>query len=246
MADFKMKIAGQTAAVRSLYGSTPEYFRPYLTEEPADFSITITPEDVRFEREKTTEEALEEGFRIRNFPDTYLERASIQRKFAEYLFDFDTLLFHGSTVAVDGAAYLFTANSGTGKSTHTRLWRQVLGERAVMVNDDKPFLRFTQEHILACGSPWSGKHGLDANIAVPLKGICILQRGAENRIRSLSASEAMSMLRKQSYRPLDCRKSEAFAVLVDKLAARIPLWQMECTKDPQAAMVSYSAMSAVK
>jgi serine kinase of HPr protein (carbohydrate metabolism regulator) len=57
---------------------------------------------------------------------------------------YDTFLFHGSAIAVDGVGYLFTAKSGTGKSTHARLWRELLGARAVMVNDDKPLLRVTE------------------------------------------------------------------------------------------------------
>lgn len=242
MADFLMQIAGRTGAVHCLFESTPHFFRPYLTQSAPDFSMEITPADLLFEQESALAEALEEGFRIRHFPDPYLERAAIQRKFAEHLFDSDTLLLHGSTVAVDGAAYLFTAKSGTGKSTHTRLWRQMFGERAVMVNDDKPFLRITPEGVLACGSPWSGKHGLDTNITVPLKGICILERGAENRIRNIAPQEAMPMLRKQSSPPMDPARMPKYRELVDALADRVPLWHMECTKDPQAALVSYEAM----
>ena len=237
-----MKIAGRVAQVSSLFGSTPEYFRPYLTQEAADFSITVTPADVEFEREFHLQEALEEGFRVRNFPDTFLERASVQRQFAQQLFDYNTLLFHGSAVAVDGQAYIFTARSGTGKSTHTRLWRQVFGQRAVMVNDDKPFLKFTPEGILVCGSPWSGKHGLDSNVTVPLKGICILVRGAENHIRAITAQEAMPMLLQQSQRPRDTRQMDQYHRLVDMLAAQTPLWFMACNKDPGAARVAFDAM----
>ena len=152
------------------------------------------------------------------------------------------LLFHGSTVAMDGNAYLFTARSGTGKSTHTRLWREAFGSRAVMVNDDKPFLKFTPGGIFACGSPWSGKHGLDSNITAPLQGICILERGAENRIRPANAQEVLPMLYKQANLPLDPQKLPQLRRLVEKLSQQIPLWQMECTKDPAAAQVAFDAM----
>ena len=176
MAQFTIEIAGRRAAVTSLFDSTRDYCRNYLTEEAADFSVTVTRQDLTFEQSELLAEALEEGMKPRTFSDPFLDRAAIQRKVAEYLLDNDTLLFHGSTVAVDGAAYLFTAHCGTGKSTHTRLWRQVFGDRAVMVNDDKPFLKITEGAVFACGAPWSGKHGLDTNITVPLKGICILRR----------------------------------------------------------------------
>ena len=205
-----MQIAGYTAQINSLFDSTRDYCRKYLTEEAPDFSVTVSQEDLAFEQEALRQEALEEGIKIRIFTDPFLERAAIQRQYAEFLFEQNVLMTHGSTVAVDGKAYLFTAGCGTGKSTHTRLWRQVFGARAVMVNDDKPFLKITGTGVLACGSPWSGKHGLDSNIAVPLQGICILDRGNENRIAGIAPEEALPMLLHQSYCPLDPEKRIRF------------------------------------
>ena len=244
MAEFHIQIAGQVVSVHSLFESTRDYCRHYLSGEPADFSVTVTREDMVFEQAALRQEAIDEGMRIRVFPDPFLERAVIQRKVAEHLFDKDTLLFHGSAVAVDGEGYLFTAKCGTGKSTHTRLWREVFGDRAVMVNDDKPFLRITDSGVLVCGAPWSGKHGLDTNITVPLKGICILERGAENRIRRMELSGALPMLQKQSCPPPDSEKHPRFQALVTSLGTKTALWHMACNKDPQAALVSYEAMSA--
>jgi serine kinase of HPr protein (carbohydrate metabolism regulator) len=106
------------------------------------------------------------------------------------LMRYNGLRIHASAVEVDGKAYLFSANSGTGKSTHTRLWREVFGDRAVMVNDDKPFLRMTEGAVMVYGSPWNGKHGLGCNLSVPLKAVCILERGEENRIEKISAKQA--------------------------------------------------------
>jgi len=242
MAEFRIEIAGQTAAVSSLFESTRDYCRKYLTENEPLCCIAVTREDLAFEQGALRQEALEEGIRVRNFTDPFLERTAIQRKIAEFLFDRDILMTHGSTVAVDGKAYLFTARCGTGKSTHTRLWRQVFGDRAVMVNDDKPFLKITQSGVLACGSPWSGKHGLDSNITVPLQGICILNRGAENRIWQIPEAEALPMLLHQSYCPLSPDKKAAFESLVQLLAQKTPLWQMQCNMAPQAAEVSHEAM----
>lgn len=242
MAEFSIRIAGHTARICSLFDSTRDYCGKYLTEEAHRCRITVTREDLAFEQEALRQEALEEGIRVRIFQDPFLERAAIQRKLAEFLFDRDVLMTHGSTVAVDGKAYLFTAKCGTGKSTHTRLWRQVFGSRAVMVNDDKPFLKLTEEGVLACGSPWSGKHGLDTNITVPLQGICILERGAENRVERIAPEEALPMLLHQSYCPLEAAKHPRFEELVKLLAERTPLWHMYCNMDPAAAEVSYNTM----
>ena len=237
-----MEVAGHTAQVESLFESTRDYCRKYLAERTPDFTVTVSREDLAFEQEALRQEALEEGIKIRVFTDPFLERTAIQRKFAEFLFDRDVLMTHGSTVAVDGKAYLFTAKCGTGKSTHTRLWRQVFGDRAVMVNDDKPFLMITETGVLACGSPWSGKHGLDTNVTFPLQGICILDRGTENRIEPLSPEEALPMLLHQSYCPLDPAKQSRFEELVEIMAEKTPLWHMWCNMDPSAAEISHKAM----
>ena len=242
MAEFCMNIAGHTARVISLFESTPQYFRAYLTADPPEFSITVTRDNIDFEQADLLEEAHRDGFKPRVFTDPFLERAAIQRAFAEYLFDHDILLFHGSAIAVDAEGFLFTAHSGTGKSTHTRLWMQVFGSRAIMVNDDKPFLALRQEGVFLYGSPWSGKHGLDANICVPLKGLCVLERGTENRIYPASAEEVMAMLQKQAYRPLDAEKEPRFLALTSRLSALVPLWRLSCTKDPEAAHIAFDAM----
>ena len=113
MAEFLMKIAGHTARITSLFESTPQYFKAYLTEDPPEFSIAVTREDIAFEQADLLEEAHRDGFKPRIFTDPFLERAAIQRAFAEFLFDFGILLFHGSAVAVDNEGYLFPAHSGT-------------------------------------------------------------------------------------------------------------------------------------
>ena len=242
MAEFSMKIAGHTARVSSLFESTPQYFRFYLTDDTPEFSISVTRENIAFEQADLLEEAHRDGFKPRVFTDPFLERAAIQRAFAEYLFDHSILLFHGSAIAVDGMGYLFTAHSGTGKSTHTRLWQQTFGDRAVMVNDDKPFLELREDSIWLHGSPWSGKHGLDTNICVSLQGLCILERGKENHIAPISAQEALPMLQKQAYRPLATEKESVFLQLTGQLSRSASLWKMACNKDLEAPQIAYNAM----
>lgn len=242
MAEFTISIAGQPILVRSLFESSRDYCRKYFTDQPPAHFVEVFPEDLPAEQELARQEALEEGFRFRQFPDPFLDRAVIQRKIAEALFPLDILLFHGSALSVDGDGYLFTAKSGTGKSTHTRYWMEAFPQRATMVNDDKPFLRFEGDTVILCGAPWSGKHGLDSNVEVPLKGICILRRGAENAISPMSPEDALPLLLHQGCCPLGAHYRPEFQALVDRLARQIPLWDMACTKDPQAAHVAYSAM----
>ena len=242
MADFTIEIAGCSFGIQSLFESNREYCKRYFTEKAPQLRITPRQTDLAFEQEMLEKEAIEEGMKIRKFTDPFLERAAIQRAVAEFLFDRDVLMLHGSTVAVDGRAYLFTAKCGTGKSTHTRLWCQAFGDRAVMVNDDKPFLKVTDAGVWVCGAPWSGKHGLDTNVTVPLAGICILERGEENQIAPCLPEEVLPMLLHQGYCPLDAEKRPDYEALVRKVAETVPLWKMACNKELDAALVAHSAM----
>lgn len=243
MMEILIELGNKIFAVKTNYEDTKRYFAEYISNLEPQISVAVTPADIAFERVKAAREDELEGLPVRQLSDELLEITALQRKVTEALFDYDTLLFHGSVVAVDGQAYLFTAKSGTGKSTHTRLWRQVFGDRAVMVNDDKPFLRITDSGVLACGSPWMGKHGLGANISVPLKAICILERGAENKIRPISPAEALPMLFQQSQRPQKSVNYPKYMELVDALANKAEFFRMACNMDPEAAEVAYREMS---
>lgn len=232
MDSFVMEIAGFAIGVEPLFESTRMYCREYWTDREAEFHVTVKREDLVQEQELLNIEADEEGLKRRKFSDMFLERSVIQRRVAEALVQREVLLMHGSTVAVDGRAYLFTAPCGTGKSTHTRLWREVFGDRAVMVNDDKPFLKQTGDAVLACGSPWTGKHGIGTNVCVPLGGICILSRGRENLIRPAEQDKTLEFLRSQCFPPQG----------LEKLLDRVRLWEMECTRDLGAAVTAFEAM----
>ena len=242
MLQFRMKLAEHVTSATVNHRVTENYCQDYLAESTPVFSVTVTPEDIAFEREKAAREDALEGLPVRNLPDELLEITALQRKIAEEFFERDILLFHGSVVAVDGIAYLFTAKSGTGKSTHTRLWREVFGDRAVMVNDDKPFLQIKEDGVVVHGSPWNGKHRLGQNISLPLQAICILERGEENRIVPIGAKDALHMLMQQSQRPMDRRKLPVYLDLLDRLSSRVEFYRMQCNMDPEAANVSYEAM----
>ncbi len=237
------RFAGRRVAVCALHPDVHTLCADYRAEGAADFSVTTTQADVDFERRRSAREDEFEGIPVRQFSDGYLEALAVCRKIAERMPEYDTVLFHGSCVAVDGAGYLFAAKSGTGKSTHTRLWRELLGDRAVMVNDDKPLIRVGGDGTAtAFGTPWNGKHRLGADVAVPLKGLCILERASENVIRPVSKAEAYPMLLQQVYRPLDGGAMKKTLNLIDALAGAVRLWRLDCNMEPEAARVAYDAM----
>lgn len=242
MSEFRLKIAGRVGSVAGLFESTPIFLENYVTDEPADFSVSVLPEDLKKEQIMRDLEAREEGLKPRVSTEPFLERLAILRKFGEKLMEYDTLLVHGSAVAVDGVGYLFTAPCGTGKSTHTRLWRQVFGERAVMINDDKPFVRISETGATICGSPWSGKHGLDTNVEVPLGGICLLERGKENQIRRILPEELAAVTRELRWF-MEPELVLVFDGLANVLLRRVPVWHMACNMDPEAAVMAQVAMS---
>lgn len=165
--------------------------------------------------------------------------------FYRQLLAFDGMMLHSSAVVMDGYAYLFSAPSGTGKSTHTTLWRKVFGEdRARILNDDKPALRMEDGRFYAYGTPWSGKTDQNINLRVPLGGICLLHRGEKNVIEPYGGAAALHDLLEQTLRPKDPKLMASLLNLMDKLLVSVPVWKLHCNMDPEAAHVSYAAMSA--
>lgn len=237
------KIANTVFAIDSIYDEVHRLCRDYRSDEPIEFTIKIENKDIEYERKRSEETDKKEGISTRNFPDSYLETLAVYRKIAEKMIEYDTILFHGSTIAVDGIGYLFTAKSGTGKSTHTRLWREHFGERAVMVNDDKPLIQINEHEVLVHGTAWDGKHRLSSNISVPLKAICILNRGEENRIERISKSAAYPMLLQQTHRPMNAEKMANVFTLLDRMCENLAIYRLECNMDPDAVTTAYNGMN---
>ncbi len=237
------KIGGKVIEVESLYEEVHTLCKDYKHSGIPDFRVEISQSDIDFERKKSASEDDKEGIPIRHFTDGYLETLAVYRKIAEQMTDYNTLLFHGSVIAVDGTGYLFTAKSGTGKSTHTRLWREHFGKRAVMVNDDKPLIQVNENEVLVYGTPWDGKHRLSSNISVTLKAICILNRGTENKIRPITKSEAYPMLLQQTHRPMNAEKMQKVFAILDRMCENLSLHRLECNMNPDAVTTAYEGMN---
>ena len=141
-----------------------EKAKDYITDGEPLFSLFATDEDLEYEQDHSEEDI--------EYSKPYLEYIAIYRLFCEKAIDYGVVLFHSSVVEVDNECYLFAAKSGTGKSTHTRMWREVFGEDAVMINDDKPLIREIDGKFYAYGTPWDGKHALSVNKKSPIKAIC--------------------------------------------------------------------------
>ena len=242
MTEFTVKLADTPVRLQTMNPEMRRFLREYLTGEEAAFTLRTEPDDIEKERALGAENRQREGLPPLHCTDAYLETLAIYRKLAEKLPERDVVLFHGSVIAVDGTAYLFTAKSGTGKSTHARLWRERFGERAVMVNDDKPLLHIGEDGVTAYGTPWNGKHHLGGNLSAPLKALCILQRDTSNHIEAISPEDAFPMLLQQCYRPETGEGMVKTLELLDRLSTHVRLYRLGCNMEPEAAEISYQGM----
>ena len=236
------KFAEKTVGISSLYRDIHSLCSDYRCTGDADFCVSTAPGDIEKERAFYEAYCSARGEKNTDYPDSYLEELAVYRKIAEKMPFFGTVLFHCSAVAVDGQAYLFAAASGTGKSTHVSFWREMLGDRAVMVNDDKPLLHIGETGATVYGTPWDGKHRLSNNTAVPVKALCLLTRGSENRIYPVMPKEALPVLLQQVYRPSDISALSETLKLINKLCENVPLYRLECTPTPDAAEIAYEEM----
>ncbi|MDE6664723.1 MAG: hypothetical protein K2K14_00820 [Ruminococcus sp.] len=236
------KIGGKVIEIESVYEEVHRLCKDYRYCGNIDFSVKTSQSDIDYEREKSISEDKKEGIPVRIFHDNYLETLAVYRKIAEHMIEFNTILFHGSAIAVDGIGYLFTAKSGTGKSTHTRLWREYFGERAVMVNDDKPFLQITENGVMVYGTPWDGKHRLSSNISVPMKAICILGRAEKNHIEKITKSTAYPMLFQQTYKSQNTEKVRKTLGILSSIADNIDLYCSGFNMEIESAEIAYNMM----
>lgn len=156
---------------------------------------------------------------------------------------FGGMMLHASCVVVDGKAYLFSAPCGTGKSTHVRLWLKLFGERAYILNDDKPALRVVDGTVYVYGTPWSGKDDCSRNERAILGGIAIVKRAAENSIRRLSPQEAIFPIMDQTARSVSKEVMQSCLQTVGQIVETGKIYELSCNMDITAARLSYETMS---
>lgn len=149
------------------------------------------------------------------------------------------MMLHSSCVEKDGFAYLFSAKSGTGKSTHTHLWLKNL-EGTRIINDDKPALILEDGKWYACGTPFSGKTDENVNVKVPIRALVFLHRSEKNEVKRMPTIQAIGMLLSQTIRPHSKEIAEKMLDLADKLLTKVPVFSLGCNMDDDAAIVAYN------
>ena len=155
-----------------------------------------------------------------------------------------TVLFHAAVVSHEGKGYMFLGPSGTGKSTHARLWLKYIDGTA-LVNDDNPVVRLAADGLpVVYGSPWSGKTPCYRNVSYPLGGIVLLSQAPYNNIHRLGGIHAYaSLVASISGKRWDSRVADGLHATENALASTVPVWHLECLPDEEAAKLCHAQIN---
>lgn len=231
----RYKIAGVVFDAEINYKYTEHECKDYLYfgDEQPEFTAVVSKDDISKEQEKAPE-----------YPEFYLESLALFRKLCDYMLNNKQgIIFHSSAIMVDDEAYLFAAPSGTGKSTHARLWREYLGDRAVMINDDKPIIRYVDGDFYVYGTPWNGKHKLDNNTRAKIKAICEIKQAKQNNIKKVKPCEMLLTMLNQTVRPTEQEQFDKLLNLIEELLNSVDLYKLDCNVSLDAAKLAFEIMS---
>ena len=230
------EIAGLRVKIENRYDFTTKFCQEYLSEDQTS--------QVHIVARASEEEFLEEKKYSGKFSDGYIENICLYRSLCCQIPLFNRMLLHCAVLEYEGKAYAFLGRSGTGKSTHTRLWKKYLGSPK-MVNGDKPILEWVGDGFIAHGTPWRGKESWGERTSAPLYGLCFLEQAKENSIRKLSPAEVSSRLFGQILLPEEEENLISTLELADKLIATTPAYLLKCDISKEAVKLSFEAMTAL-
>ena len=217
--------------------------REYLSEFDApDFALSISDDDIKYEQD------IYDGETEINHP-SILKKMVLFRKLGELLPERNAFVLHSACFDVDGVGVAFAAHSGTGKTTHMNLWQKLLGDRMVIVNGDKPIVRFFDdepETPYAYGTPWNGKEHLGCNMRTKLKHICFIERSETNFVKKIEKSDAIEHIIKQVYMPQNTVAVVKTMELIDRLLSCCNLWKIHCNMEDEAAEIAYNTIFSDK
>lgn len=227
-----VKLANLSIGIDNKYGLIEKLAKDYITDEPPVFTVSVTDADIEREAAMSEDE----------HTPGYLESITLYRKIAERLPEYDAVVFHGAVLSYRGKAYAFTARSGVGKTTHTRLWISTLGDDIHYLNGDKPIIRMIDGTPYAFGTPWKGKEGYGVNESAPLEAIALLERGETNTALPIPSREGVLRLVKQIYIPKDPLSAARTMRIADSILSTVRFVELKCNMDPEAAHVAARAM----
>ncbi len=236
MYEFSIRLADFCIRIRTAYDETLRMCTDYLCsdDEQPDLTVAVPPEAIAAERETATPD----------MTDGYLESICVYRAICRALPPLGGMLLHAALISDGKQGFAFTADSGTGKTTHIRLWQKAFGKEIKIINGDKPLLRRRDGAWYAYGTPWCGKEGWHINACVPLAGICFLRRGETNILRPYPIAEVVTAIFSQIVLPEDPIALTATLELLDDLVSTVPFYELHCTISEEAAHVARRGMTA--
>lgn len=221
---FKMELAGVLIGVNNRYNYVRHQCRPFLRDTQVSPAFWV--------------EASEEESKQASVLPAFGESLCLCRKICEGLLWHDVFLFHAAAIEKDGKGYLFSGRSGAGKTTHTRLWQQVLGDSVSSINGDKPLLGFEGDRLMAYGSPWQGKERLGNGQSAPVEAVCFIEKNKENRLERLNTDQVMDRIFYQVLMPREAAAMEKMLSLVEKMLQAVPCYVLYCRPDEEAVQVA--------
>ncbi len=217
--------------IRNHYSYTETICRDYrVNNASADFVIEISEDELALALEKQPD-----------YPKGYHENLCIYRKLCNLLAEKNCFLMHSSVVALEDQGYVFAAHSGTGKTTHSLLWKKRFPS-AVIINGDKPLFKLENGAFYAYGTPWCGKEGFQKNTRVKVKAVCFIYQHSANVIERLSPRQCLSCIFDQVYLPPTAKGTERVLSLLDNFLTTIPFYRLGCTISDEAVTTAYNAM----
>ncbi len=171
-----------------------------------------------------------------------IEDYAIATQFNRAAINYGTMLVHSSALICDGGAYLFSADSGVGKSTHTKLWLKAFGDKVHIMNDDKPVVKLYDDRAVAFGTPFDGGSGIALNESYPLRAIIFVERGEQNSVRIPDSREIIQKLYFQTARMVDRETAEKMLVNMEKLISLTRFYVLTCNMDISAAYAAYNSI----
>lgn len=217
-----------------------EYEYDYMKSFCKDYIAQFDTPDITAKSNKIT--LLKEKAAVPSAPIEACESLCIYRSIGEQLPHYDRFVFHGAAIEYDGRAYLFTAPSGTGKTTHINLWKKYLGDKVDIINGDKPIIH-AGEISTVYGTPWAGKEGYQRNASAPIAAICIIKQGKTNKIERLDKADAVNHLMRQVYLPCDTTSLSETLTLLGYVIENTPVYILECDISKQAFETSYKTLT---
>ncbi len=231
---FKIKIAELVISIDNQYDFVKRVCKDYIVDNSFDASFSVAVSKKEIDDEKKVANG--------NFSNGYIESTCIYRKICKIIPDYNAFLLHSAVVKIDGFAYAFTASSGTGKTTHIKLWKKLLGEKVSVINGDKPIIRIIEGKPYIYGTPWCGKEGYNINDYAPLKAICFIERGDKNIIEPFKMQLAVQKIINQLIIPDRPETVAKLLELLDVTLKQVDVWNLKCNMDISAAELSYNIM----